>query len=154
MTPTRQRLAILGSTGSIGTSTLDVVAAHPDRFEVIGLTSHLRVELLAEQCRRFNPLVAVLPTEERAVQLRALLSGSALRTEVRVGAAALCELAAAPEVDSVMAAIVGAAGLPPAWPRQGPANACCRPTRKPWWWAAHCSCRPWLKGVPRCFHRQ
>jgi 1-deoxy-D-xylulose-5-phosphate reductoisomerase len=113
MNLSRQRLAILGSTGSVGTSTLEVVAAHPERFEVIGLTSHQRVDLLAEQCRRFNPLVAVLPTEQRAAQLRALLQGGGLRTEVRAGPAALGELAAAPDVDSVMAAIVGAAGLPP-----------------------------------------
>ncbi len=106
-----QRLVILGSTGSIGTSTLDVVARHPERFEVVGLSAWQRVDVLAEQCRRFRPRVAVVPTEARATELRALLAG--VPTEVRVGAAALCEMAAAPEVDSVMAAIVGAAGLPP-----------------------------------------
>jgi 1-deoxy-D-xylulose-5-phosphate reductoisomerase len=109
----RQALAILGSTGSIGTSTLDVVARHPERFEVMGLSSHRRVELLFEQCRRFKPRIAVLPTETRAARLRDLLKQAGLATEVRVGAAALCELAAAGDVDSVMAAIVGAAGLPP-----------------------------------------
>jgi 1-deoxy-D-xylulose-5-phosphate reductoisomerase len=106
-----QRLVILGSTGSIGTSTLDVVARHPERFEIVGLSAFQRVDLLAEQCRRFRPRLAVVPTEGRAAELRALLAG--VPTEVRVGAAALCEMAAAPEVDSVMAAIVGAAGLPP-----------------------------------------
>jgi 1-deoxy-D-xylulose-5-phosphate reductoisomerase len=110
---TRQRLAILGSTGSIGTSTLDVVARHPERFEVVGLTANQRLEVLFEQCRRFLPRVAVLPTETAAARLRGLLRHAGLATEVRVGAAALCELAAAPDVDSVMAAIVGAAGLPP-----------------------------------------
>ena len=108
---TPQRLVILGSTGSIGTSTLDVVARHPQRFEVVGLSAFQRVDELAEQCRRWRPRVAVVPTEERAAALRALLAG--VPTEVRVGAEALCEMAAAPEVDSVMAAIVGAAGLPP-----------------------------------------
>ena len=108
----RQRLVILGSTGSIGTSTLDVVARHPDRFEVVGLTSFRRVDLLLEQCRTFKPGVAVLPTEDRAAELRGLLAAEGLRTEVRCGAAALTELASAGEVDSVMAAIVGAAGLP------------------------------------------
>ncbi len=106
----RQRIAILGSTGSVGTSTLDVVARHPERFEIVGLSAFQRVDELAAQCRRFGPRVAVVPTEERAQALRALLSGT--RTEVRVGAGALAELAAAPDVDSVMAAIVGAAGLP------------------------------------------
>ncbi len=109
----RQRLAILGSTGSVGTSTLDVVARHPDRFEVVGLSSHQRVELLLEQCQRFRPRVAVLPTEERATDLRMRLQAAGVATEVRAGPSALCELAAADEVDSVMAAIVGAAGLPP-----------------------------------------
>ncbi len=107
----RQRLAILGSTGSVGTSTLDVVARHPERFEVVGLTAHRRVDVLLEQCRRFRPRVAVLGHEAAAAQLRALLAQEGLATEVRVGDAALCELASADEVDSVMAAIVGAAGL-------------------------------------------
>lgn len=106
----KQRVAILGSTGSIGTSTLDVIARHPDRFEVAGLSAFRRVDELAAQCRRFQPAVAVVPDEARAAELRALLGGT--RTAVHVGAQALCALAASPEVDSVMAAIVGAAGLP------------------------------------------
>lgn len=106
-----QRLVILGSTGSVGTSTLDVVARHPERFEIVGLSAFQRVDELAVQCRRFRPRVAVVPTEARAAELRAALGDTP--TEVHVGAQALCELAAAPEVDSVMAAIVGAAGLPP-----------------------------------------
>lgn len=106
----KQRIAILGSTGSIGTSTLDVVSRHPDRFEVAGLSAFRRVDELAAQCRLFRPAVAVVPDEARAAELRRLLDGQP--TEVRVGAQALADLAAAPEVDSVMAAIVGAAGLP------------------------------------------
>lgn len=106
----KQRIAILGSTGSIGTSTLDVVARHPDRFEVAGLSAFRRVDELAAQCRLFRPAVAVVPDEARAAELRRLLDGQP--TEVRVGAQALADLAAAPEIDSVMAAIVGAAGLP------------------------------------------
>jgi 1-deoxy-D-xylulose-5-phosphate reductoisomerase len=108
-----QRLVILGSTGSVGTSTLDVVARHPDRFEVVGLSSFQRVDLLVRQCLQFRPRVVVVPTEDRAAQVRAQLAAHALATEVRVGEQALCELARAPEVDTVMAAIVGAAGLPP-----------------------------------------
>jgi 1-deoxy-D-xylulose-5-phosphate reductoisomerase len=107
----QQRLVILGSTGSVGTSTLDVVARHPGRFQVVGLSAFQRVDELAAQCRRFRPRVAVVPTQARAVALRALLGDAA--TEVLVGSEALCEMAAASDVDSVMAAIVGAAGLPP-----------------------------------------
>ena len=108
----RQRLVILGSTGSVGTSTLAVVARHPDRFEVVGLSAYQRVDLLLQQCRQFRPRVAVLPTLDRAAELRAMLAAEGLLTEVRSGAAALSELASANEVDSVMASIVGAAGLP------------------------------------------
>ena len=107
-----QRLAILGSTGSVGTSTLDVVARHPERFKIVGLTAYQRVDLLLEQCQRFKPQVAVVPNEARAAELRQGLQQRGLSTEVRVGPEALCELASDPAVDSVMAAIVGAAGLP------------------------------------------
>lgn len=113
MTPPRQRLAILGSTGSVGTSTLDVVARHPDRFEVVGLSSNQRVDLLVQQCLRWRPRVAVLPGPEPAAELRRALREQGSATEVHAGAQALCELAEADDVDSVMAAIVGAAGLPP-----------------------------------------
>ncbi len=112
MTARPQRLAILGSTGSIGTSTLDVVARHPGRFEIIGLTTFQRVDLLLEQCQRFRPRVVVVPSEARAEEARRGLAQLGLSTEVRVGPQALCELARDPAVDSVMAAIVGAAGLP------------------------------------------
>jgi 1-deoxy-D-xylulose-5-phosphate reductoisomerase len=113
MTTQRRRLAILGSTGSIGSSTLDVVARHPELFEVVGLSSHQRVDELAAQCLRWRPRWAVMPDAPRAAGLRATLATAGLRTEVLDGAQALCDLAAAPEVDCVMAAIVGAAGLPP-----------------------------------------
>ena len=108
-----QRVAILGSTGSIGVSTLDVIARHPDRFEVYGLSAFRRVEDLAAQCVRFQPRVAVVPTDESAQALRQALAGRAPITEVCVGSSALEAMASAPEVDSVMAAIVGAAGLRP-----------------------------------------
>ena len=108
-----QRVVILGSTGSVGTSTLDVIARHPERFEIFGLSAFQRVDVLVSQCLEFRPKVVVLPTEERAAEVRALLAAHGLATEVHAGAPALCDLARAPEVDSVMAAIVGAAGLPP-----------------------------------------
>jgi 1-deoxy-D-xylulose-5-phosphate reductoisomerase len=107
------KLTILGATGSIGVSTLDVVARHPERFEVVALTGHSQVEVLAAQCRRFRPTYAVVGGAEQASRLAALLSEAGLRTEVLHGADALVQVAALPEVDAVMAAIVGAAGLPP-----------------------------------------
>jgi 1-deoxy-D-xylulose-5-phosphate reductoisomerase len=109
-----QNLTLLGSTGSIGVSTLDVVARHPDRYRVHALSAHSRVAELAAQCRRFAPRFAVVGSEDAAAQLRALLAADRIQTEVAWGEAALCAIAAADECDSVMAAIVGAAGLPPA----------------------------------------
>ena len=108
-----QNLTILGSTGSIGVSTLDVVARHPDRYRVYALSAHTRVKELAEQCRRFRPQVAVVGTEAAAAQLRELLASDGLAIEVACGEAALCAIASAIECDAVMAAIVGAAGLAP-----------------------------------------
>jgi 1-deoxy-D-xylulose-5-phosphate reductoisomerase len=107
-----QALCILGSTGSIGSNTLDVVRRHPDRYTVFALTAHSRVDVLLAQCLEFKPRYAVLPEEGPARRLRELLSEAGSRTEVMSGAQALCELAEHPEVDAVMAAIVGAAGLP------------------------------------------
>ena len=110
---TRQRLCILGSTGSIGVSTLDVVSRHPDRFEVFALTAHSRVDELAAQCVQWRPRFAVLPSSTLATELQQRLRQAQSNTEVLVGADALCQLAAHPVVDTVMAAIVGAAGLAP-----------------------------------------
>jgi 1-deoxy-D-xylulose-5-phosphate reductoisomerase len=109
----RQRVLVLGSTGSVGANTLDVIARHPDRFEAFALTAFRRTQDLAGQCLRVRPRFAVVPTNAQAAELRAALSSAGLRTEVLVGDQALSDLAAHPEVDSVMAAIVGAAGLRP-----------------------------------------
>jgi len=110
---TLQNITILGSTGSIGTSTLDVVARHPDRFRVFALTAATQVELMAEQCVRFSPRYAVMANEEPAQRLRQRLKDLGVDTAVLHGAQALCDVSQAPEVHAVMAAIVGAAGLPP-----------------------------------------
>ncbi|MDP1983090.1 MAG: 1-deoxy-D-xylulose-5-phosphate reductoisomerase [Sulfuritalea sp.] len=107
------KLTVLGSTGSIGVSTLDVVERHPERFEVVALTGHRQVELLAEQCRQFRPAYAVVGTAEDALRLARMLKDAGLATEVLHGAEALVQVAGLSEVDAVMAAIVGAAGLPP-----------------------------------------
>jgi 1-deoxy-D-xylulose-5-phosphate reductoisomerase len=109
----RQRVCVLGSTGSVGSNTLDVIARHPQRFEVFALTAHSRTEVLFEQCLQWRPRFAALPDAAPADALRARLRARGVRTEVLAGAQALCELAAHPQVDSVMAAIVGAAGLAP-----------------------------------------
>lgn len=111
----RERLAILGASGSIGASTLDVVSRHPERFEVVALTAQRRWEVLLEACRRFHPRWVVLGEADAAGALREALRREGMATEVREGPSALAEVARHPEVDTVVAAIVGAAGLPPAW---------------------------------------
>ena len=108
-----QSLTILGSTGSIGTSTLDVVARHPERFRIFALSGHSQTAKLAEQCIAFRPQYAVTANEAQAAELRAQLAAASCHTKVLHGEQALCDIAAAPETDGVMAAIVGAAGLPP-----------------------------------------
>ena len=107
-------LTILGSTGSIGENTLDVVARHPDRFRIFALAGHSQTEKLARQCRQFSPRYAAVADAERAAELAGLLRRSGCRTEVLHGGQALCDLASADETDGVMCAIVGAAGLPSA----------------------------------------
>ena len=108
-----QRITVLGATGSIGVSTLDVVARHPDRYSVYALSAHGRVDELAAQCVQFRPARAVVGSAAAADRLAALLRAAGVKTEVEWGEQALCGIASAPEVDSVMAAIVGAAGLAP-----------------------------------------
>ena len=112
MTP--QVLTILGSTGSIGESTLDVVSRHPEKFRVFALTGHKQVEKLAVQCRTFRPEYAVVADAEHAARLEALLKRDGAATQVLHGAQALVDVASADEVSGVMCAIVGAAGLPSA----------------------------------------
>ena len=109
----RQRLAVLGSTGSIGVNTLDVVARHPDRFEVVALTAATQVDTMLAQCVQFEPRVAVMASAPHAAELAGKLKARGLSTQVAQGAAALADIAADAAVDTVMAAIVGAAGLAP-----------------------------------------
>ena len=108
-----QSITVLGATGSIGVSTLDVIARHPDRYRVFALTAHSRVDELAEQCTRFKPEVAVVGTAEAASQLSARLQSAGLTTQVEYGEQALCDVSSADACTTVMAAIVGAAGLAP-----------------------------------------
>ncbi len=108
-----QQICVLGATGSIGLSTLDVIARHPERYQVFALTGFSRVAELKVLCLQHRPAFAVTADEASARVLREALRAAGLSTEVLAGEAGLCEVAAHPQVDAVMAAIVGAAGLRP-----------------------------------------
>ena len=107
-----RKIAILGSTGSVGANTLDVVARHPDRYEVVALAAGKNDRLLLEQCAAHQPRYAVLADADAAARLRKAVAARGLATEVHCGAEALEEIVTLREVEGVMAAIVGAAGLP------------------------------------------
>lgn len=111
---TMQNITILGSTGSIGKSTLDVVGRHPEKFTVFALSANTQHEVLLEQCLKFRPKYAVMRDESGAQRLKEGIAEAGLNTEVECGVAALEKIASLPEVDIVMAAIVGAAGMQPA----------------------------------------
>ncbi|WOE80759.1 1-deoxy-D-xylulose-5-phosphate reductoisomerase [Pseudomonas protegens] len=108
-----QQITVLGATGSIGLSTLDVIARHPDRYQVFALSGFSRLAELLALCVRHVPRFAVVPEVSAARTLQDDLRAAGLSTRVLVGEQGLCEVASAPEVDAVMAAIVGAAGLRP-----------------------------------------
>ncbi|OOH89804.1 1-deoxy-D-xylulose-5-phosphate reductoisomerase [Pasteurellaceae bacterium 15-036681] len=108
-----KKLVILGSTGSIGKSTLSVIEHNPEQYQVFALVGGKNVELMTEQCVQFQPKFVALNDENAAQQLAQKLKNSNITTEVLAGQKAICELSAHPEVDMVMAAIVGAAGLLP-----------------------------------------
>jgi len=109
-----QQVAILGSTGSIGVNTLDVIRAHPERFNVVALTAAKQIERLAEQCIEFKPTIAVVADADGAAQLSRLLQEKKIATQVLYGPEALVSAITESGCDTVMAAIVGAAGLVPA----------------------------------------
>ncbi|QMV65125.1 1-deoxy-D-xylulose-5-phosphate reductoisomerase [Pseudomonas berkeleyensis] len=108
-----QLVTVLGATGSIGLSTLDVIARHPERYSVFALSGFSRLAELGALCQQHRPRYAVVPDAGSAQTLQASLRAAGLTTEVLVGEEGLCAIAAAAEVDCVMAAIVGAAGLRP-----------------------------------------
>ena len=105
-------VCVLGSTGSVGANTLDVIARHRDRFRVAALTAHRDVDGLFRQCLEHQPKLAVMVDEKAAARLAVLVKDAGLGTEVRAGSEALEQAAALPDAKYVMAAIVGAAGLP------------------------------------------
>lgn len=109
----RQGITLLGATGSIGASSLDVIARHPDRFELVALTAHSRVDTLADLCATYRPRIAVIADPALEPSLREALAARGLSVEARAGATALAEVASDPRADVVIAAIVGAAGLLP-----------------------------------------
>ena len=106
-----QRITVLGSTGSIGTNTLDVIDRHPDQFEVFALTGASQVDLMLRQCAQFKPKIAVMVHAQAAQQLQDGVRAEGLSTIVLSGAAALDEVAAHVEVDVVMASIVGSGAV-------------------------------------------
>jgi len=108
-----QSVTILGATGSIGTSALDVIARHPDRYRVHALTAQSSVDALADLAQRFHPDIVVIGDPERQGELRTALQRRGCSTRVAAGRDALVDAACAPQVDAVLAAIVGAAGLMP-----------------------------------------
>ena len=109
----KQNITVMGSTGSIGTNTLDVLSRHPERFEVFALTASTQVELILSQCAIFKPRFAVMAHEAAGRQLADRVKAEGLTVQVLWGSEALCQVASHPDVHAVMAAIVGAAGLPP-----------------------------------------
>jgi len=109
-----RQVAILGSTGSIGVNTLDVIRAHPNRFKVVALTAAKQVDLLAQQCAEFKPAIAVVSDADGAARLSKLLLENKINTQVLYGPEALVNAVTDSDCDTVMAAIVGAAGLVPA----------------------------------------
>jgi len=109
----KQNITILGSTGSIGTNTLDVLSKHPDRFQVFALTAAKQVDLILAQCAQFKPRFAVMSNEDAGLQLAERVKAEGLAVEVLWGPKALDEVSSHSDVDAVMAAIVGAAGLSP-----------------------------------------
>ena len=111
---TQQVLTILGSTGSIGESTLDVVSRHPEKFRVFALAGHRQVDKLVAQCKQFRPEYAVVGDADHAAELEKKLKQEGINTQVLYGSQALIDVASADEVSGVMCAIVGAAGLPSA----------------------------------------
>jgi len=111
---TQQVLTILGSTGSIGESTLYVVSRHPEKFRVFALAGHRQVDKLAAQCKQFRPEYAVVGDADHAAELEKKLKQEGISTQVLYGSQALIDVASADEVSGVMCAIVGAAGLPSA----------------------------------------
>lgn len=108
-----QMITVLGATGSIGKSTLDVIARHPDRFQVYALTANKQVPLMLKQCMQFQPKFAVMVDDGAAQSLREELQKLGSHTQVLSGVDALCDVSSAADVNQVMAAIVGAAGLLP-----------------------------------------
>lgn len=108
-----QTITILGSTGSIGCNTLDVVSRHPDKYRVFAITGNSQLDLLVQQARQCAPRYVVVADEQRYSQAKALMLEQGIEAELLCGAQALEDVSSAPEVDAVMAAIVGAAGLMP-----------------------------------------
>jgi len=135
-----QQVTVLGATGSVGLSTLDVIARHPDLYQVFALTGFTRQSELLALCIRHTPQFAVLPTQEAARKLQDDLAVAGLDTRVLVGEGGLCEVAAHSQVDTVLAAIVGAAGLRPTMAAvEAGKKVLLASSRSPHLWRVRCS---------------
>ena len=135
-TPMPQRITVLGSTGSIGTNTLDVIARHPQRFQVFALTGATQVDVMLRQCAQFKPRFVVMARDDAAQALKDKLHAEGLAVEVLTGPHALDEVSAHPDVDAVMAAIVGAAGLSPCLAAARAGKRLLLANKEAWWLVA------------------
>lgn len=133
-----RRVAVFGATGSIGASALDVIARHPDRYRASVLAAGRQVEALVALCVQHRPDHAVIADDTLFAALRDGLRDAGLPTQAHAGAAALDQLAASAECDTLVAAIVGAAGLSSTLAPPRRASASCWPTRSRWCWPASC----------------
>ena len=134
-----QGITVLGSTGSIGESTLKVLSLHPQRYHVVALSAHSNVTRLAQQCRQHRARYAVISNSALAADLQTALDTLGCKSEVLAGEESLCAISSLDETDAVMAAIVGAAGLKPTLYAAQHGKRLCWLTRNPWSSPANCS---------------
>jgi len=147
---TIQNIAILGATGSIGASTLDVIARHPSRFRVAALTANRQVDELAELCRRHRPDAVCVADASQAPRLRERIAAAGLACRVLAGDEGLVEIASLPGVDCVMAAIVGAAGLRATLAAAKAGKKLLLANKEALVVAGRCSWRPCARAAPCC----
>ena len=145
----KQQVSILGATGSIGLSTLKVIDLHRDRYSVYALSANSNVDLMVTLVEKYQPVYAVMADEQAADILKASLSGH--DTEVLSGLEGLKQIAADESVDTVMASIVGAAGLLPTLAAVYAGKRILFANKRRWSWRAHSLCRPLQSVEPRCY---
>lgn len=130
-------IAILGSTGSIGRQTLDIIEEYPDRFNAYLLTANSSVDMLVAQAKKYNPRYVIIANEAHYEAVRTALDGT--DTQVLAGAKAICDAMSDPAIDTVVTAMVGYAGLAPTINAIKHGKTSLWQTKKPWWWQASSS---------------